>query len=132
MDLLDRIGDKFTVGDGCWEWTAARTEAGYGLVWNGDKLVYAHRVLYELLVGPIPEGLVIDHLCRVRHCVRPDHMEPVTNAENIRRGGNGMKTHCLNGHEFTVANTYEPPKRPGQRYCRACATEREKKRVRRG
>jgi hypothetical protein len=128
--VLDRLGSKFTVGDDCWEWTGARTPAGYGVFWTGQKVNYAHRVLYELLVEPIPEGLHIDHLCRVRHCVRPSHLEPVTIAENNRRTGNAVKTHCLNGHEFTPENTYEPPKRPGQRYCRTCAAEREKKRVR--
>lgn len=70
--------------DGCWEWTGAKTAAGYGQFTRRKE--YAHRHAYEDLVGPIPEGLVIDHLCRNPSCVNPDHLEPVTQRENIRRG----------------------------------------------
>ncbi len=122
MDLLDRIGDKFTVGDGCWEWTASRTTAGYGQTSVAGKYRMAHRALYELLVGPIPNGLQLDHLCRNRGCVRPDHLEPVTQAENLRRGERWQqrKTHCPQGHEYDEANTYVTPSRPTARYCREC------------
>lgn len=86
--VIDRIADKFTVGDGCWEWTASRTLDGYGQIHIGPdrQMGYGHRVVYEMLVGPIPEGLQLDHLCRNRGCTRPDHLEPVTQAENLRRG----------------------------------------------
>jgi HNH endonuclease len=73
-------------GTGCWLWTGAKLHGGYGHMRGGTADTTAHRIAYELLVGPIPKGLEIDHLCRVRACVRPDHLEPVTRAENDRRG----------------------------------------------
>lgn len=91
MALLDRLADKFLVGDGCWPWVGAITAStGYGKInvgtVDGKKIARtAHRVIYELLIGPILAGLHIDHLCRVRHCVRPDHLEAVTQGENNRR-----------------------------------------------
>lgn len=80
---IDRSGD-------CWVWTGNRTSAGYGQVWARRRMLLVHRVVYEQLVGPIPEGLVIDHLCRNRSCCNPAHLEPVTTAENVRRGLNGI------------------------------------------
>lgn len=75
---------KFLVGDGCWEWRASRRGYGYGeiLIGPGKKKAPAHRVMYEYFVGPIPEGLELDHLCENPRCVRPDHLEPVTHSEN--------------------------------------------------
>jgi hypothetical protein len=70
----------------CWEWTSARTPSGYARVKRQGRDSQAHRVAYEVHVGPIPDGLELDHLCRNRGCVRPDHLEPVTHAENMRRG----------------------------------------------
>lgn len=103
---------------GCWLWRGY-TWKGYGRS-NG---VGAHRVAYEELVGPIPSGLELDHLCREPLCVRPDHLEPVTRAENMRRRSAAM-THCANGHEFTPENTYDLTRmnKPGggRRSCRAC------------
>lgn len=113
--------------DTCWLWTAGRNIGGYGVMGNmpGRRpfTCQAHRVSYEIHKGPIPAELTIDHLCRVRHCVNPEHLEAVTFAENVRRGisppaQNGRKTHCVHGHEFTAENTYIRP--DGDRGCRAC------------
>jgi hypothetical protein len=76
----------------CWQWQHTRTPNGYGSVWNGAANVGAHRWMYEQRKGPIPVGLVLDHLCRNRACVNPDHLEPVTSAENCRRGANARLT----------------------------------------
>lgn len=120
--------------DGCWEWIAGRQGTGYGLfhISKGESAL-AHRFSFEFHVGPIPEGLVIDHLCRNRLCVNPDHLEPVTDEENRRRGAgygiqNGMRDHCKHGHEYTPENTYTDPSK-GTVRCRECARIRDRKRV---
>ena len=115
---------------GCWLWEAPNDGDGYGQMSIGGKHVRVHRFAYELLVGPIPPGLQLDHLCRVRACVNPMHLEPVTSRENSMRGDavqarNAAKSHCVNGHEFTAANTYTAK---GYRECRACARERMQRR----
>jgi hypothetical protein len=116
---------------GCWYWTGARDWKGYGVThWFGQQLM-AHRVVYEFLVGPIPEGLHVDHLCSVPRCVNPDHLEPVTAQENNRRSMsrsavNARKTACHRGHDFTPENTYVNPR--GQRQCRACGAESARRR----
>jgi len=111
---------------GCWEWSAAKDRYGYGRFKIGRKKVKPHRVAYELVMGSIPEGLQLDHLCRVRHCINPAHLEPVTNTVNSLRGTspmavNAAKTHCPAGHEYTPENTYLRAK--GWRACRKCRTE---------
>lgn len=108
--------------DGCWEWTACRND-GYGQLRVVGRTVWAHRYAYERFVGPIQDGLVLDHLCRNPGCVNPAHLEPVTNRENLLRGDtipalNASKTHCKRGHEFTGRNTGRQPS--GGRRCRAC------------
>ena len=109
--------------DGCWLWTAGKVPNGYGSFFLNSKTVYAHRVAYELVKGPIPEGLQIDHLCRVRNCVNPDHLEAVTCRENLMRGEcaasrKSKQTHCKRGHAFTPENTYVNSR--GHRACKAC------------
>lgn len=105
--------------DSCWLWTG-HTRLGYGLFWNGSKMVSAHRYAYEMLVGEIPAGLGLDHLCRVTECVNPAHLEPVTQLENVRRGhrARGPVTHCRRGHLFTAETTYTDNR--GRRQCKAC------------
>jgi hypothetical protein len=112
----------------CWLWTGTRARNGYGRFRkdHGGPSFAAHRLAYELLVGPIPEGHDLDHLCRVRRCVNPAHLEPVTRAVNLARGStehwgaNRNKDRCDNGHEMTEANTYVRPDRPNRRECRKC------------
>lgn len=124
--LRERLLSKAVINfeTGCWEWTASKTGDGYGQLRAEGTMRRAHRVAYELIEGPIPEGLQLDHLCRVRHCINPAHLEPVTPVENMRRAPvsvsviNAAKTRCDAGHEFTPENTYLRPK--GRRGCRTC------------
>ncbi len=123
----------------CWIWTAARHGAGYG-IWRTEtgKTERAHRATFIRLVGPVPEGLELDHLCRVRGCCNPQHLEPVTSTENTRRGRGSEAskahyaaiTHCVHGHPFDADNTYRY-NRQGywRRECRECG--RRKCRARR-
>ncbi|MFB7555352.1 HNH endonuclease signature motif containing protein [Streptomyces brevispora] len=105
----------------CWTWTGYRDRDGYGRFTSQGRTYMAHRYAYTRLVGPIPPGLVIDHLCRNPGCVNPRHLEPVTAAENTRRSEPAKRTHCVRGHEFTPANTYyRTPGSGGVRQCRAC------------
>lgn len=130
--LEDRLRAKIQVDpSGCWLWQAAFFRDGYGMVWAGRRSPAgnpvpsrAHRAAYETWVGPIPEGLVIDHLCRTPACINPAHLEPVTVGTNVMRGQpkNRDKPFCKNGHEFTPDNTctYALPTGRVRRYCKAC------------
>ncbi len=102
-DVQQYIRDRVRVdADGCWRWQLSLDRDGYGAGCFNKRKGRSHRLSYEAFVGPIPDGLHIDHLCRVRDCANPAHLEPVTNAENIRRGvpGSKPKTHCKRGHSF--------------------------------
>lgn len=142
LNAIDRFMShvEMVTESGCWIWIGAMSRYGYGVTFHpkqpGEKYPVrqaAHRKAYELFTGPIPEGLDLDHLCRVRCCVNPLHLEPVTRAENLHRGnlvGQGTligsaagalawssRTHCKHGHEYTEQNTrwYR-----GKRRCRSC------------
>ncbi|GAA3948015.1 HNH endonuclease signature motif containing protein [Microbacterium soli] len=113
--------------DGCWIWAASLGGGGYGKFFFDGAYRSAHRWGWEALVGPIPTGLDLDHLCRNRRCVNPDHLEPVTHRENIRRGmqsrGRGdVESKCPSGHVRTSANT-RVDKRFKSLVCRDCARE---------
>lgn len=133
----DRIAERFWSRvdkidlTGCWLWDGYINKNRYG-TWSYSqggktKTVSAHRAAYELLRGPIPDGLVLDHLCRVRFCCNPDHLVPVTQKQNLARSKSGQtgaernraKTHCLQGHSYSGDNLHITP--DGKRVCRACA-----------
>jgi len=103
---LERVLERVEKTDTCWLWSGKLSAEGYGRLGHGRKFHPVHRWIYEQLVAPVPKHLHMDHLCRVRHCVNPEHMEPVTPGENVRRGvspiaKNSNKTHCPNGHQLT-------------------------------
>lgn len=129
MDLRDRIRAKVVVdAAGCWIWQGYLIPNGYARISVGGLRMYAHRASYEAFVGPIPNGLEIDHLCRVRHCANPEHLEPVTREMNVRRGisaevnrqRHAARTHCKRGHPFDEDNT---KRKPRGRSCRACSRD---------
>lgn len=136
-DLLDRISTKYEVDEesGCWLWTASLDPKGYGQISSGGrggKLMRAHRAVWLATVGPLEVDEVLDHLCSVRHCINPDHLDPVSVGENNRRGNgwsgkNAKKTHCPQGHLYIEENTY---RYGSTRMCRECMRARDRVRRR--
>lgn len=131
-EWLAKSGDWYepVTETGCWLWRRSTNGVGYGKLQQDGRLKYAHRLSYELLRGPIPEGFTIDHLCRIRCCVNPDHLEPVTMRENVLRG-EGMsakhakKTHCPAGHPYSGTNLVIGVR--GNRLCRICQNYHKRK-----
>jgi len=106
---------------GCWDWIGATTTEGYGSLMLNNGRTYAHRVSYETFRGPIAPSMVIDHLCRNRLCINPDHMEVVTLAENFRRGNRIKHILCTRGHPLDGVHG-----KNHARYCKTCRRERER------
>lgn len=120
---MGRLSKYIRRTETCWLWAGALDRHGYGATFYDGRVQRAHRAVYMELVGEIPQGLVLDHLCRTPACVRPDHLEPVTDAENLRRGldpnrAKKAQTHCKHGHPFEGRNLIIESN--GCRRCRTC------------
>lgn len=132
VNTASRVRKALPIGyivceSGCWEWVGGKSGTGYGCWKVNGKTRRAYRVMYERAKGPVPEGKELDHLCRNRLCVNPDHLEPVTRRENVLRGispsaVHARKTHCHQGHPFTPENTALWNRKNGTqtRVCRTC------------
>jgi HNH endonuclease len=112
--LAERLWPRIDASGPCWLWTGCVNNHGYGVIRDNYQLTLTHRLVYEMLVGRIPEGMTLDHLCRVRRCCNPDHLDVVTLQENWRRSPWFQPTHCRKGHELMNNN------RHGK--CRTCIT----------
>lgn len=119
---MQRFLNKVYIIDGHWIWCGS-TSRGYGQFNDGDTMRAAHRWIYTQLVGPIPAGLDLDHLCRIRNCVNPEHLDPVTRSVNLKRGydARGVRSHCAQGHPFDASNTFA--RTDGGRGCRTCRND---------
>lgn len=121
---FEQVSERADLGP-CWIWTGRRAHNGYGRVKFAGRDQAVHRITYELVNGPIPDGLEPDHLCRIRACCRPDHLEPVTHVVNCRRGGFAARSECAYGHPYTEGSFYIRV-RPScqERVCLACQRDR--------
>lgn len=131
--VLERIISRIVVDpvSGCWLWQGSRNGGGYGQLKVAGTIELVHRATYKVIRGAIPDGLTLDHECRVRRCANPYHTEPVTRGENVLRGNappalNARKTHCMHGHLFGGSNLYTDPR--GRRACRMCKRINRRKR----
>ncbi len=111
LAIQTRFWTRVEKTETCWNWVGPINKGKYGTIQENGKTYLVHRIAYQQLVGEVPTGLVLDHLCRNTKCVNPQHLEPVTQSENVRRGFgvgalNSKKTHCWRGHPFTPENTY--------------------------
>lgn len=128
MTLRDRLLAKIIVQpDGCWVWRGAAQPTGYGQLWNGKRPEQAHRLSYKMFCGPVPDGVEVDHVCRVRDCVNPKHLRLLPHRDNVLAGNTGparnaAKTHCDYGHELSGRNLRFAVN--GSRQCRACDRRR--------
>lgn len=124
--LFQRIkANTYVDKNGCWHWLGAVMDNGYGTIGGGSNKRLVHRVMFAISWWPIPENYHVDHLCNVRDCVNPDHLEAVTRQENDRRRSEryrAKKTHCSNGHELTVDNIYI--RKTGAVRCKTCLLTR--------
>lgn len=118
LTVEQRFWAKVDKTEACWLWTGAKNGKGYGFFTIDGIQMRAHRAAYAMFVGAIPDGLVLDHLCRVHHCVNPAHLEPVTSQENTRRGEPANRTLCPSGHSYEGENLKVNSK--GRRECRTC------------
>lgn len=121
MSIDKRLRDGAQISEsGCWIWPGY-SNRGYVRIRSGSRRLYVHRLAYETFVGPIPEGMTVDHLCFVSQCVNPEHLRLLTMVENAANQRSAQQTHCKNGHEFTFENTYRrPASAGGGRQCRPC------------
>lgn len=127
MTPAHRFMEKVEQTPECWYWVGALADNGYGNFWDGARQEKAHRWSYvNIGGGTIPEGMVIDHICRVRDCVRPDHLRVMTRGDNVRIGEKANRTHCPLGHVYNDENTYY--RSTGSRVCRACARIKDRAR----
>lgn len=133
--LAEKIneGHEKVTESGCWIWTGEILRNGYGRVSHRGLRWLAHRASYTLYVGHIPAGLTIDHLCKVKSCINPSHLEPVTHRENVLRSTgvaavNAAKTHCIRGHALVDGNLYIQGTEGRARMCRQCTLDRSRDR----